>query len=106
MFAQMEGKKNYEIDENGVPEVHKCCRVCIFRFAAFEKASERFSVQNEVLQPEMLPKWTRNGNGNSTFEGWIFDANFEMHFLNSSLPKPPPGSRVGGRGHAATPEVK
>ena len=68
-FAQMEGQENQKIDENGVPEVQKCCRVCIFHFAAFENASHRFFVQNDVLQPEVVPKWYQHGVGNSILEG-------------------------------------
>ncbi len=102
MFAQMEGEDNQKIDENGAPEVQKCCRVCIFRFAAFENASHRSFVQSEVLQPEMVPKWSPNGVGNSIFEVSIFDAYFKANFLNSGLPRQPPEAGVGGSRRAAS----
>ena len=96
MFAQMEGQENQKIDESGAPEGQKCCSVCILLFAAFENASLRFFVQSKVLQPEMVPKWSQNGVGNSILEGSIFDANFKANFLNSGLPRQPPEAGVGG----------
>ena len=60
----MEGQENQKIDENGALEAQKCCSVCILGFAACENASHRFFVQSEVLQPEMVPKWSQNGVGN------------------------------------------
>ena len=102
----MEGQENQKINENGAPEVQKCCKVCIFRFAAFENASHRFLVQSEVLRPEMVPKWSPNGLGNSILEGSIFDANFELHLLHSGLPRQPPEVGASGRGEPACVEVK
>ena len=93
----MEGQENQKISGNGAPEVQKCCRVCIFRFAAFENASHRFFVQSEVLQPEMVPKWSPNGVGNSILEGSNFDANFEANLFNYGLPRPPPEVGANGR---------
>ena len=72
----MEGQENQKIDENGAPEAQKCSSVCILRFAAFENASHRFWVQSNVFEPEMVPKWSQNGVGNSSLEGLIFEAEF------------------------------
>ena len=102
----MEGQENQKISGNGAPEVQKCCRVCIFRFAAFENASHRFFVQSEVLLSEMVSTWYQNGVRNSIFEGLIFDANFKENFLNSGLPRQPPEVGASGRGRAACVEVK
>ena len=96
----MEGQENQKIDEHGAPEVQKCCSVCILRFAAFENASHRFFVQSAVLHPEMVPKWSQNGVGESIFEGSIFDANFEVKFFSSGLPREPPEVGASGRGRA------
>ena len=65
-----------------------------------------FLVQSDVSQPEMVPKWSQNGVGNTILEGSIFDANFKVNFLNSGLPSPPPEAGTRGGCEPATGEVK
>ena len=78
----MEGQENQKIGGNGPPEIQKWSSVCIFRFATFENASHRFFVQSDVLQPEMVQKWSQNGPSKSILDGSIFEAIFEANFWN------------------------
>ena len=106
MFAQMEGYKKHENHENGVPEAQKCCGGSKFMLAAFESACPRISVEGNILQPEMAPKWYQHEASTVIVDGSMFEANFEAMFFNSGFPSPPPRGRGPLQGRATTGEVK
>ena len=58
VFAQMEGHKNQEIDENGRPEGEKCCRGSKSSVAALGNAGCSFCIEGRVLGSEMDPEMT------------------------------------------------
>ena len=53
VFAQMEGRRNQDIQENGPPEGQKCCRGSKFKVATLGNAGCNFCIQDQVLVPEM-----------------------------------------------------
>ena len=56
VFAQMEGRRNQKIQENGPPESQKCCRGSKFKVATLGNAGCNFCIQDQVLVPEMDPE--------------------------------------------------
>ena len=52
-FAQMEGRRNQKMQENGPPEGQKCCRGSKFKLATLGNAGCNFSIQAQVVVPEM-----------------------------------------------------
>ena len=55
VFAQMEGRINQKVQENGPPEGQKCCRGSKFKVATLGNAGCNFCIQDQVLVPEMDP---------------------------------------------------
>ena len=55
-FAQMEGRRNQKIQENGPPERQKCCRGSKFKVATLGNAGCNFCIHDQVLVPEMDPE--------------------------------------------------
>ena len=56
VFAQMEGRRNQKMQENGPPEGQKCCRGSKFKVATLGNAGCNFCIQDQVFGTEMPPE--------------------------------------------------